>query len=195
MYYIVGLGNPGTEYDGTRHNVGWEVLSYVIETDGLPGLVDSSAYAGRISEGVLGGQEVSLLFPSTFMNKSGSAVLKLVPKDAIEKLVVVHDEVDLPMGEVKVSVGRGAGGNNGVASIISSLGSKEFIRIRVGIAPVGFFTGKPHRPAGGAAMTRHVLGKFTRREATKINEAKEKVRQVLHTIVADGVEAAMNQCN
>ncbi len=146
MHYIVGLGNPGEKYKNTRHNIGWTVLDYFIENEGLPGLVDSAKYAGSMSTGVVNGQEVTILYPNTFMNKSGSAVRKLVPKEEAEKLVVVYDDVDLPVGDIKVSVGRGAGGHNGVASIIESLGSKDFVRVRVGIAPVSFWTGKAGRP-------------------------------------------------
>ena len=195
MHYSVGLGNIGTEYKNTRHNVGWTVLEYFLTEERLPNPVDSAQFSGSISRGVILAEEVVVLFPNTFMNKSGSAVKKLVPKEGVQNLVVVYDDVDLPIGEIKVSAGRGAGGHNGVASIIDALGSKDFVRVRVGIAPVSFWTGKPRRPQGGAAMTRHVLSKFTRREEAKLEEVKETVRQAIKTIITDGVEAAMNKFN
>ncbi len=194
MHYIVALGNIGNKYKNTRHNVGWTVLDYFIESERLPSLVDSAQFSGGISRGVILAQEVVILFPHTFMNKSGSAVRKLVPKEEIENLVVVYDDIDLPMGEIKISVGRGAGGHNGVASIIEALGSKDFVRIRVGIAPVSFWTGKARRPEA-AALSRHVLGNFTRREEAKLAETKETVRDAIKTIITEGVGVAMNKYN
>lgn len=194
MWYIVGLGNPGAEYERTRHNVGWLALDHLRERASLPDLVASSKYAGRISEGVLAGQEVTLLYPDTFMNKSGSAVEKLVPKDQVTKLIVVHDEVDMAVGEVKVSRGRGAGGHNGISSIIATLGSKDFIRVRLGISPTSFWTQKVKRPQG-AQLPQHVLGNFTTWESRHLEAQFERCRLAIETIVRDGVEAAMNQFN
>ena len=104
MFYIVGLGNPRKEYEHTRHNVGWEALHYLISKHRLPSPSRSSKYAGSISEGVLYGEEATLLFPETFMNRSGSAVRRMVPKGADrEKLIVIYDDVDVPFGEIKLS--------------------------------------------------------------------------------------------
>jgi len=194
MHYIVGLGNLGDKYQGTRHNIGWTVLDYFIEREELPKLIESAQFSGSLSQGMVLTEEVKILFPNTYMNNSGSAVSKFVSKKEIGKLLVVHDDVDLPVGEVKVSWGRGAGGHNGVASIIDSLGSKDFGRVRVGIAPVSFWTGKARRPQA-AALSRHVLGKFSKREEVKLEEIKETVRQVIKTILTEGVEVAMNKFN
>jgi PTH1 family peptidyl-tRNA hydrolase len=129
------------------------------------------------------------------MNNSGSAVAKLVPKDKIADLVVLHDEIDLPFGEIKISKGRGGGGNNGVSSIIQKLGSKDFVRIRIGIAPTSFWTGKVKRPAGGGSLERFVLKPFTPREQKQLPEVFRKVDAALQTVVEKGVEEAMNQWN
>lgn len=193
MHYIVGLGNPGKEYENTRHNVGWMSLDYLIEQVGLPSLFTSSKYAGRVSEGMLGEQEVTLLYPNTFMNKSGSAVKKLVPKDEEGSLVVVYDDVDIPVGEIKVSFGRGDGGHNGIKSIVSALGTKEFARVRIGIAPKSFF-GKTKRPKGDR-LPKHVLGDFKKREQKDLEEGLEKAKVAIEVIVKDGVEKAMGKCN
>jgi len=192
MNYIVGLGNPGKEYENTRHNVGWMALDY-IQAFSLPSPVSSSKYAGRISEGTLAGEEVMLLYPDTFMNKSGSAVKKLVPKGQEGSLVVVYDDVDIPVGEIKVSFGRGDGGHNGIKSIIASLDSKEFTRVRIGIAPKSFF-GKTKRPKGDR-LPKHVLGDFKKREMKDLEKGLEKAKVAIETIVKDGVEKAMNVCN
>lgn len=194
MFYLVGLGNPGDQYQNTRHNVGWQFVESLIEQAGLPGLVNSSKYAGRVSEGVLAGEEVTCLLPDTYMNKSGSAVAKLVPKDKIANLVVVYDDVALPVGEVKISAGKGSGGHNGVQSIIDVMGSKDFVRVRVGIAGTSFWTGKTVRPSG-PKMSRHVLGRFTRREQEAVAKSLEKSAEIMKTIVTEGEAVAMNRFN
>src|SRR5690606_4374873 len=133
MYYIVGLGNPGKEYEHTRHNVGFFLLEIFAQEAGLPSFHESNAQSGYVSQGVFEGEEVTLLMPTTFMNASGSAVAKLVPAGSSDKLVVVYDDIDLPVGELRVSFGRGDGGHNGVKSIIEKLGTKDFVRIRIGV--------------------------------------------------------------
>jgi len=193
MKYIVGLGNPGTEYSNTRHNVGWVALDYLIDTVGLPSHFASSKYAGRVSEGMLGAKEVTFLYPDTFMNKSGSAVQKLVPKGQSEDLIVVYDDVDIPVGEIKVSFGRGDGGHNGIKSIVSSLGTKDFARVRIGIAPKSFF-GKTKRPKGDR-LPKHVLGDFKKREQNDLEEGLQKAKEAIELIVQGGVEVAMGRYN
>lgn len=194
MYYLVGLGNPGEKYSDTRHNVGWFFVEALIEKVGLPSLVNSSKYSGRISEGMLAGEELTCLLPDTYMNKSGSAVAKLVLRKEVGNLVVVYDDVALPVGEVKISVGKGSGGHNGIQSIIDALGSKDFIRVRVGIAPVSFWTGKTIRPKG-EKMSRHVLGKFGKKEQKQIADLADQFTKIMTSIVTEGVEVTMNKFN
>lgn len=195
MYYIVALGNPGEKYLNTRHNVGWLAVDDCLETWQLPDLVESGGLSGRLTEGTVQGSKVTVLYPTTFMNNSGSAVVKVVPKGEVEQLIVVHDDIDLPFGEIKIGKGRGAGGNNGVQSIIDKLGSKDFIRVRVGIAPRSFWTGKVRRPQGGGPLERFVLKPFTSGEEKQLQELFEKIRGVIETIVTEGVVVAMNQRN
>ena len=99
MYYIVGLGNPGEKYAKQRHNVGWMVLDDLVTDAGLPTPVTSGKYSGRVSECLIGGEEVVLLYPDTFMNNSGAAVRKLVPKGEEDNVVLIYDDVDIPIGE------------------------------------------------------------------------------------------------
>ncbi len=132
------------------------------------------------------------------MNHSGTAVRKLVPKGAEATLVVVYDDVDIPLGEVKVSFGRGAGGHNGVESTIKSLGTKDFVRVRVGIAKTGFWPwekGVVKRPAGGGALERHVLGKFSGREDAALERGLAAASTAIKTILESGYVKAMNQFN
>ena len=195
MLYIVGLGNPGDKYTNTRHNVGWMALDMFRTKAGLGDPVASLKYSGKVVESVMEGEEVTLLYPDTFMNNSGTAVVKLVPKGAVGKLIVVYDDVDLPVGEFKVSHGKGSGGHNGIESIIKALGSKDFVRIRVGIAPKSFWTGKAKRPSSGQALSKHVLGAFSRSEAKQIESVLERAVDAISYIQKHGPEAAMNEFN
>ena len=195
MFYLVGLGNHGEKYEHTRHNVGYDGLRSACARSGLPSPVLNRQVSGEISAGELHGQDVTCLWPHTFMNHSGQAVKKLVPKTDISQLVVLYDDVDLPWGVVKVAKGRGAGGHNGVASIIAALNSKEFVRVRIGIAPRSFWTGKVKRPSGGGPLERFVLGKFSSRESKELPEVEKKVERALELILTAGVEVAMGECN
>lgn len=195
MFYIVPLGNPGDEYANTRHNVGWQALDYVIDELRLPVPVESGSLSGRVSEGVLGDKEVTVLYPNTFMNNSGSAVAKLVPRNEVAQLIVVHDDIDLPFGEMKIGVGRGAGGNKGVQSIIEKLSTREFVRVRVGIAPKSIWTGKIKRPAGGGPLERFVLKSFSSSEQKQLLGVFQKVKEAIEAVIKSGVETAMNKCN
>ena len=195
MYYVVGLGNPGEAYTYTRHNVGFLALDELITTHHFPEPVFNSHSSGRISVGVVGKVEVSLLYPETFMNKSGSAVKKVVAKDAIDNLVVLYDDVALPLGEVKVSFGRGDGGHNGIKSIAESLGTKDFIRIRIGVAPTSFWTGRI-KTVNGGDRAKFVLGKFGRSETDLLHKAVlPKVAEVLQAVLETGYVMAMNKYN
>jgi PTH1 family peptidyl-tRNA hydrolase len=195
MYYIVGLGNHGEKYQNTRHNVGWLVCDYIREKGGLPSLIGDKAMSGRVTEGLIVGVPTKLLYPDTFMNNSGSAVVKFVPKNEIGNLIVIHDDIDLPLGEIKLGKGRGDGGNNGIKSLIEKLGTKEFIRIRIGIAPKSFWTGETVRPKGGGPLEKFVLKPFTKKEEEQLQEVKERAFCALQTILTSGLESAMNKYN
>lgn len=151
--------------------------------------------SGRSTGGRLSEEPIAILYPDTFMNNSGAAVVKFVPKSEMSDLIVLHDEIDLPFGEIKISHGRGAGGNNGVKSIIEKTGSKDFVRVRIGIAPTSFWTGKVKRPQGGGPLERFVLKPFTPAERKQLPEVFARVDAAVQAIVEKGVEAAMNQYN
>lgn len=181
MYTIAVLGNPGPEYEQTRHNSGRVVLREVIKHLGLPVLVNSSRFGGRISEGNISGQEVVIFFPDTYMNESGKAIKKAVGEDEVRNLIVVYDEVDLPFGEFKVSVSRGDAGHNGIKNVIAALGTKDFTRIRIGIAPKTLF-GKVVRPRGDK-LARYVLGKLSKKETAQLEKLAPNVAEALSDIV------------
>ncbi len=152
VYLIAALGNPGSQYQYHRHNVGFMVGEELRRRHGLPSL--RSRFKGLAGEGTVAGQRVALLLPTTFMNLSGTSVGEAVRwyKTPVEELLVIHDEVELPFGDVRLKEGGGLGGHNGLRSIEQSLGSREFWRLRVGV-------GRPsssHRP-----LADHVLEPFS----------------------------------
>jgi PTH1 family peptidyl-tRNA hydrolase len=191
MHYIVGLGNPGEEYEHTRHNVGFRVLRNFVETNGLPSFHESSSYSGEVSEGIFEGEEITILLPHTYMNASGTAIAKLVPKNELDKLLVIYDEVDLPLGELKTSFGRG---DNGVRSIIEKLGSKDFTRLRVGISQKSFWSGKPVRPKG-EALAKYVLTPFSKREEKEFLALAPTLKEMISVFITKGKDALMNRYN
>lgn len=195
MYTIVGLGNPGEEYVATRHNIGWRAVTHFVKEAYLPNFVRSSTFNALLSEGVVDNYDVGVLLPTTFMNNSGSSVQKYLSerKSDASKLIVVHDDVDLPFGKIRISVGRGGGGHNGVGSIIESLNTQEFIRLRIGVAKISFLGGvvRPH----GDRLADFVLGTFTRSEEKEIPELLAHVHTAIMYILKEGVVEAMNVYN
>lgn len=142
MYLVVGLGNPGKKYEKTRHNVGFLALDAFAKEHSFPEFTLVKKHTSFVSEGVLSETKVVLAKPQTFMNNSGKAVASLVSLSLgklseTKELVVVHDDIDIPLGKVKVSESRGSAGHKGVDSIIQTLGTKNFTRVRIGIQPEG----------------------------------------------------------
>ena len=174
MYIIVGLGNPGEEFVGTRHNTGRMAVDYISK---------------------FGGTQAKFIFPETFMNKSGLAVAKVVKsKKAAEKLVVIYDDLDLPLGSLKISFNRSSGGHKGLESIIRALKTEAFIRIRIGISPTTP-SGKLKKPQGERAVEGYILGQFKKSELEILKKVFPKVSQIIKTIVEDGLPIAMNKFN
>lgn len=193
-HYVVGLGNPGPTYAASRHNVGWRVLDAWRTHHGLSDPHHASRWSGRVSEGVFADTPVTLLYPDTFMNNSGQAVKKLVATDAAARLIVVYDDVDIAFGSIKVSVGGGAAGHNGVQSVAKALGTTAFIRLRVGIAPRHVLTRRPVRPSGNTLPT-FVLQPFTGREERQLPAVLDTAVAALDTILVAGAANAMNRFN
>jgi peptidyl-tRNA hydrolase, PTH1 family len=184
MIAIVGLGNPGRRYRGTRHNVGSEVVDRVAAKLGVR-LADDGFV--RTVRARFGRAAVLLAVPETYMNVSGQAVSDLARRRRVrpESLLVVYDDLDLPLGRLRLKPGNGAGGHNGVRSIIEELGTKAFPRLRVGIG----------RPPAGVAPETFVLERFTPEERTVVDEAVERAANAALAVLSDGLEAAMNRVN
>jgi PTH1 family peptidyl-tRNA hydrolase len=185
---VVGLGNPGREYERSRHNVGFLVADALREAGGWPDY--RQKFSGVWTRGALaGGAPIALLKPQTFMNLSGDSVqpaaafLKVAPAD----VVVVHDELDLPWSDVRLKVGGGHAGNNGVRSIIQRLGTPDFVRVRVGIGkpPPGF-------RGGGADW---VLSDFDAVERAELPDVVARALDAIRRVAEDGIAAAMNAVN
>ncbi len=190
---IVGLGNPGKQYARTRHNVGEEV---VVELARRHGTSLSSGRDSALEADVRIGtppnvKRAVLAFPTTFMNESGQAVSKLVRRhgfviaDGFPSLVVVHDELDLPPGTVRVKFGGGLGGHNGLRSITSHTGTQDYVRVRIGV-------GKPSSKEQGA---NHVLSRVPPAERDILDVAVRVAADAVESVVLDGVNAAMNRYN
>lgn len=191
-YVIVGLGNKGAKYQDTRHNAGRMALSAFVR--GLGGsFVSSQKYAGMIWKGTVGGCEVLALLPETYMNESGGSVKKAVTRKNAERLIVLYDDMDLPLGSIRVSFDRGSGGHNGLRSVAGSLGTEKFVRIRVGISPnVG---GEAKKPKGEEAVLAFVMGEFSKNEKAMLNDALLKTAEAIPHIIEHGHASAMNTFN
>jgi len=183
---VVGLGNPGPEYAGTRHNIGFEVIDLLAARHG--GRLRRGRERALVDEVRIDGRRVALAEPQTYMNLSGEAVRPLVRRfgiDDLHRLVVVHDELDLPVGRLKVKLGGGLAGHNGLRSIQAHLHSQDFVRVRLGV-------GRPPSADHGA---RHVLSKVGRAERGVLAEMVERAADAVEVIALDGPEAAMQRFN
>jgi PTH1 family peptidyl-tRNA hydrolase len=192
-WIIVGLGNPGEEYENSRHNIGWEILNHFgkeLEWE------HSKNAPGWYTHTKIGKEAVELLKPTTFMNKSGKAVGYAVTKHKIkpEHIVVVHDDLDLPLGKIRIVFGRGSGGHKGVESVKRAVKTNEFTRVRVGIVK-STPKGKTKKPVGDEAVQKFVLGKFSPAEERELKKVLKNSVEALETIIKEGRAKAMNRFN
>ncbi len=185
MFLIAGLGNPGTEYAATRHNIGFDMVTYLGDQYHIP--LRSRENKAIVGKGVIGGQKVMLAQPQTFMNLSGESIRALLDyyKTDREKLVIIYDDISLPVGQVRVRPKGSAGGHNGIKNIIQHLGTEEFARIRIGVGA---------KPEGGD-LVKHVLGRFSREEDGMIRDVFALAEEALLAMLNEDVAAAMNRVN
>lgn len=185
MKLIVGLGNPGKNYVGTKHNVGFEVIDLVAKAIGVN--VNKIKHKAMVGDGFICGEKVILLKPQTFMNLSGESVKEAATfyKISIEDIVIVYDDISLPVGSTRIREKGSAGGHNGMKNIIAHLGTDNFIRIRVGIGA------KPN----GWDLADYVLSRFEKGDEPLILAGYERAAKAVEIIVKDGTQAAMNQIN
>ena len=190
QWIIAGLGNPGKEFDGTRHNVGRDFLSALAKKEGIKEWKEDKKLHAQSAKAELFGKKSLLVLPDTYMNNSGKAFLSIVAsKKQAEQLIVVQDELDLPLGIVKIAFGSSAGGHRGVDSIQKALKTKDFVRIRVGISS-STASGKIKKPDSEKVVD-FVLGKFKPSEEDKLKKMKKTVFEAIELIVTEGRDAAM----
>jgi PTH1 family peptidyl-tRNA hydrolase len=185
---IVGLGNPGKEYESTRHNLGFMLIDKLAHAEGIN--VSRRECSSLVGRGAIEGTRTLLVKPLTFMNLSGHAVACLLAKiesdaDRIRQLVVVSDDLALPLGKIRIRERGSAGGHNGLKSIIASIGTNEFVRLRIGI--------QPEHPISDPK--RFVLDTFARSERPIVEETLEQSAQAIRTIIRDGALKAMGEFN
>ena len=193
MKLIVGLGNPGRGYANNRHNVGFVCLNHFARTQGIH--FDKKQGRARIGTGEVAGSKVVVAKPQTYMNRSGQSVGLLVKKFnvGLDNLLIIHDDLDLPLGKIRIRQGGSAGGHKGAGSIITELGSQSFIRIRVGI-------GRPNKNEGFTEFSddeikAYVLSDFTSDEKQAITQVIPRVSEAILCLLTEGPVAAMNRYN
>jgi PTH1 family peptidyl-tRNA hydrolase len=185
MKLIVGLGNPGRRYRGTRHNVGWEVVARLAARAGIR--VNQDEGFAEVGSGAIGTKRILLARPYTYMNVSGAAVGDLRRRHHLrsEDILIIVDDIDLPLGRLRLRPGGSAGGHNGLKSVIEALGTTEFPRLRVGIG----------RPPAGVDPADFVLTRFGPDEAPAVDESLERAADAVEAAVTLGLPAAMNRFN
>ncbi len=193
-YVVCGLGNPGDEYKNTRHNVGMIIIDEFAKKNGGSDWKKDSVRNALISKVDLEGEKILLIKPQTFMNKSGISVKDLVqsPKK-LEKLVVIQDDLDLPLGSTKIVFNRGSGGHKGIESIVRTVKSEAFVRVRVGICPTTP-SGKLKKPDHKKILD-FIVGEFKKPELDIIKKVGKKVCDALEMIINESREKAMTEFN
>jgi len=194
MLNVIGLGNPGDEYENNRHNTGRIILQMLAKKDFSDWKKDLKLSA-ITSKGEIDGEKMFFVLPETFMNNSGKSVKPLVSsKKDLEKIVVIYDDLDLPLGRIKLSFNRSSGGHNGVESIIKSLKSESFLRVRVGISP-STPTGKTKKPSGEKVVKDFLLKDFREKELLELKKVAKTIKEALFTVSDGSKEKAMSLYN
>ena len=185
MYLIAGLGNPTREYAGTRHNIGYDTITRLCDDYRIS--LDIKKHKGLCGKGVIGSEKVLLVQPLTYMNLSGDCIKEAADYYKIDPahIIVIYDDISLPVGKLRVRAKGSAGGHNGMKSIIARLGTEEFARVRIGIG---------EKPAGWD-LADYVLGRFQTDELPLMREAVGNAAKACELIIKDGIQTAMNRSN
>ena len=185
MIIIAGLGNPGKEYEGTRHNAGFDTLDFLADKYGIS--ISGFEHHALVGKGYINGNKVLLMKPQTYMNLSGVAIRNILDyyKEDISSLIIVYDDIALPVGKLRVRSKGSAGGHNGIKSIINELGTQEFSRVRVGVGE------KPPR----WDLVDWVLGRYSKEDKETMEESFKRAGSAIECIVETGIGSAMNKFN
>lgn len=186
MYLIAGLGNPGKQYERTRHNMGFDTIDELVDRHRIPG--SGIQHKAMYGKGMIAGEKVILAKPLTYMNLSGDSVREFInyyKMDPETELIVIYDDIDLEPGQIRIRKKGSAGGHNGMKSIISQIGTQNFYRIKVGVGA---------KPAGWD-LADYVLGRFSTKEREEVDKAIEEAADAVEVILGEGIDAAMNKYN
>ena len=195
MILIVGLGNPGKEYEKTRHNSGRIILENIAKANDFSEWKNDMKLKSLRSKGELNGEKVEFLLPDTFMNNSGNAVCQIInDKKKLKNLIVIYDDMDIPIGSLKISFNRSSGGHNGLESVIKRVKSREFVRIRIGVSP-HTPAGKIKKPSGEEVVLKFLLGLFKEDELKELKKLSKKVSEIITMVSAEGKDKAMTLYN
>jgi peptidyl-tRNA hydrolase, PTH1 family len=194
-YVIVGLGNPGKEYEKTRHNAGRMIVEKLATDEGFDDFVFNKKADALVCEGKIAGEKVTLVLPETYMNKSGKSIPAFVKSvKAAKTMLVIHDELDLPLGATKLVFGRNSGGHKGVESVMRAIKTKEFARLRIGISGAGK-KNQAKKPSGDEKVNKHVVGKFKPAEEAAAKKIIKKSVEVVRLFITEGFEKAQQEAN
>ncbi len=199
-YIIAGLGNPGEEYLNTRHSAGRMFAEYLRKKENFSDWREDKKTKSLFAEGKIRKEKVQLVQPDNFMNNSGKSLAPLVKnKKVAERLIVAYDDLDLPLGVIKISFNRGSGGHRGLDSVIKSVKTREFTRIRIGVSPATP-SGKVKKPAGEKAVIDFILGKFKPKELEALKKSFKKAHEAVGVMTSEkspklGRDRAMGEIN
>lgn len=194
-YIIVGLGNPGDEYQETRHNTGRIIVEEIARRNECNDFTFDKKTSSQKTKLSIAKSDAILLLPDTFMNKSGSAFKPLIGSiKAAEKVIVICDDLDLPLGSIRISFDRGSGGHKGIESIEKSLKTRKFNRVRVGISPQTA-KGKIKKPVGEEKVVKAILGKFKPDEMKELKKLSKKIEEAILMLIEEGRPKAMSLYN
>lgn len=185
MYLIIGLGNPESDYSGTRHNMGFNVINKLAKIYNID--ITRKKFNSEFGNGIIEGEKVVLIKPQTYMNNSGEAVIEFVNfyKLSLDKIIVVYDDVDVEPGKIRIRKNGSSGNHNGMKSIIQHLHNQDFPRIRVGIG----------KPSEYIDMIEHVIGPVSEDEKEILNQGTEKAKDAVIELLKNGIDSAMNKYN
>ena len=187
MILIAGLGNPGEKYENTRHNIGFKAIDEIISEFNLPLLDFKPNLSAGVSKGEINKEKIIIAKPNSFMNLSGNSISKIIRfyRVPLNKIIIIHDDIDIVLGKIKIITNRGSGGHKGIESIIKNIGNKNFIRIRIGNSP-------EKKPLNTEVF---VLKKFKEEELKIINKSLKKTNEAIILIIKEGVEKANSLLN
>lgn len=185
MYFVVGLGNPGSQYDSTRHNIGFEVVERFAHDHNIK--VNIKKHKALIGQGDINGEKVIVVKPQTYMNLSGESIKEILSfyKEDLNNLIIIYDDTSLALGALRIRLKGSAGGHNGIKSIIQHLGTNEFSRIKVGVG---------EKPPGWD-LANYVLSRFEKNELQVVVQAVERASKAVEKIIQEGPTTAMNVFN